>query len=512
LYFQPKDQTSILDFIDSGKKRKRKSEFSISNRRKCLDSLSDSEDVVEILGSDDEKDDVVEVLGSDNEKIEDIENNSLSNSDRKKSYTQGFSMKKTHKTKHKKKRLFWTAEENGEENDFISEKPKLTKQASRIKQTHSLNDSWGCVRCTFQNHAELPYCEVCSTPKHKKAKNLISSQEMPDPEICSTPKHKKAKNLISSQEMPDPEICSIPKHKKAKKLISSQDMPDPKVDDNHTEQRGEFGLFHCDNDSSVVESLSELSTSPYLSTTVNHGDTCSVVTDQSSYKKDQDINVCDHSKEERFSEEKCVERSPFSKSCRKQRRTFLLETYSPATKADVDQSSRLSQTSTSSSHASQTSTNGDQFSACVQTTSWDNQNEDEESSGNTYQEMTCSEDGTDSERGAEDDRQEMTGSGQETEDDHLEVTCREDMTSSGQETEDDLGIEDSQQPTSSDMQKHDVCDNTKEVVDDEEDQNDVLQGRSSSVCLHILIYHIVLVGYVIIIRSDSLPCLSGVER
>ncbi|XP_048735505.2 DNA annealing helicase and endonuclease ZRANB3-like [Ostrea edulis] len=389
-----KDQTSILDFIDSGKKRKRKDGFSVSKGEKLLDSRSDSEDIVEISDSDDEK----------------------------KSYSQGSSMKKMRKTNCKKKRLFWTREENDEENDFVSEKPKLTRQTSQIKQTHSLIDNWGCARCTFQNHADLPCCEICNTPKHKKSKTLISTQE----------------------------------------------LPDPKVNDNHTEQQGEFGVLKCDDDSCITESNSELSKSPGLYSTVCLVDSRSVTKDMFSDQKDKKINICDHSEGEGFSEEKCVERNPSSKSDQKQRRSFFLETYSPVN-ADVDQSS----------HSSQNSTSSDQFSASVQTS----QDKDVmvESSRNMNQEMTCSEDTTSSGQETIDD-QEVTSSGQETIDDQ-EVTSSgqemiddQEVTSSGQETVDDQGIEDSLQPTPSDKMKQDVCDITKEIHDDEWDQNAVSQG------------------------------------
>ncbi|XP_038058239.1 DNA annealing helicase and endonuclease ZRANB3-like isoform X2 [Patiria miniata] len=32
-------------------------------------------------------------------------------------------------------------------------------------QKFNTNESWSCCACTFENHAELPFCEICSTPR-----------------------------------------------------------------------------------------------------------------------------------------------------------------------------------------------------------------------------------------------------------------------------------------------------------------------------------------------------------
>ncbi|XP_061173835.1 DNA annealing helicase and endonuclease ZRANB3-like [Saccostrea echinata] len=290
---QPKDQPSILDFISSGKKRKREEGSVFRKKRKNFNKTQDSDDVIELLDSDGENE------------MDEIDENRISTPNDKyntESHSQENSSKLKGKIKNVNQMLLFPQGQNDEEDEFVFGRTKLTRKPLHIKQSNSFSDTWGCSGCTFQNHADLPYCEMCNTPKHNRS--VKSSQNNDEGSLTASPDQLVKNRVVESQENSNILKCDI---------------------------------YTCDN-----ENISQLSESHHLCSSCDNS--CSSLNeDESFHHKDseEDRSACDQCEKGRQSDEE----ESFSTKSKQRRRTFFLETYSPTLKSGADHSSQSSENS-----------------------------------------------------------------------------------------------------------------------------------------------------------------------
>lgn len=319
LQFQPKDQPSILDFINSGKKRKREDNCSMKKRKKHLNSSQNNEDIV----------DIVEIIDSDEEEttISETGNNSLSaEKERKPPNSVVDLMKKACKPKVKSKRLFFS-KENGiqDEDDFVQNKKKFTKTSSKAKKKDELSESWGCTGCTFLNHADLPFCEICNTPKQKKSKSLNSSCDEEKENISDFPD-------TLGNEKDDSNYDN-----KEKNL---PDLLDPLGNEKKACSEEDNSVSQCNNDYFNNEGLSESQSSHVTESQDSLNSTWNDVLPGANSNRNSIWNSKD---KDNLANQKSFEKESPVKSNR--RRTFFLETYTPSSKSSIDEDNHLSQDS-----------------------------------------------------------------------------------------------------------------------------------------------------------------------
>ena len=65
-------------------------------------------------------------------------------------------------------------------------------------------DVWSCSACTFHNHQDLPYCEMCSTPQ-PRPKRTVQAQGDRTSSIVRKSKRSKARKTLLSPTTPPPE-------------------------------------------------------------------------------------------------------------------------------------------------------------------------------------------------------------------------------------------------------------------------------------------------------------------
>ena len=243
----------------------------------------------------------------------DTGNVSLSVEKETKSHPMGNFEKKTCNSSVKSKKLFCSQRSSKEDSDeFVFAKTKKTRTPLQSKQPDTLQESWGCSGCTFVNHADLPFCEICSTPKHEKSKSFISSQD-------------------ARKENQGDFLDSL---NKANKLESQRVNKDVKKDDS----------FY-DNDV-ISESQRSCSTESNGKSSLNLNEpkvkTCIM-----------DCEPFDNNQDNAEVSDKCSGDESFSvKSKKARRRTFFLETYSPSSKSSIDENNHLSQNSVGSDQIS----------------------------------------------------------------------------------------------------------------------------------------------------------------
>lgn len=239
----------------------------------------------------------------------DTGNVSLSVEKETKTHPMGNFEKKSCNSGIQSKRLFFSQRSSKEDSDeFVFAKTKKTRTPLQSKQPDTSQESWGCSGCTFINHADLPFCEICNTPKQEKSKSFTSSQD-------------------ARKENQDDFLDSLNKENKLKSQRVNKDV---KKDDS----------FY-DNDV-MSESQGSCSTESTGHSSLNSNEpkvkTC--IMDCEPFDNNQDnVEVND----------KCSGDKAFSvKSKKARRRTFFLETYSPSSKSSLDENNQFSQNSVGS--------------------------------------------------------------------------------------------------------------------------------------------------------------------
>lgn len=294
----------------------------MKKRKRHLSSSQNSEDIVEIIDSDEEE-----------TTISKTGNNSLCTEKDKKPINSVVDlMKKACKPKVKSKRLFFS-KENGkqDEDDFVVNKKKFTKASSKAKKKDELSESWGCSGCTFLNHADLPFCEICNTPKQKKSKSLNSSCDEEKENISDFPDTCNEKEDSNH----DNEEKNLP------------DLLDPLGTEMEACSEEDSSVSHCDIDYFNNEGLSE-SQSSYVTESQDNLDSTwnevltGVNSDRNSVRNSND--------EEDIANEKNIEKESPMKS--KRRRTFFLESYTSSSKSSIDEDNHLSPNSVRSDQVS----------------------------------------------------------------------------------------------------------------------------------------------------------------
>lgn len=291
----------------------------MKKRKRHLNSSQNSEDIVEIIDSDEEE-----------TTISKTGNNSLCTEKEKKPINSVVDlMKKACKPKVKSKRLFFS-KENGkqDEDDFVVNKKTFTKASSKAKKKDELSESWGCSGCTFLNHADLPFCEICNTPKQKKSKSLNSSYDEEKENISDFPDTLGNEKEDSNH---DNEEKNLP------------DLLDPLGIEKEACSEEDSSVSQCDIDYGLSESQSSYVTESQdnLDSTWNEVLT-GVNSDRNSVRNSND--------EEDIANEKNIEKESPVKS--KRRRTFFLETYTPSSKSSINEDNHLSPNSVRSDQVS----------------------------------------------------------------------------------------------------------------------------------------------------------------
>lgn len=309
----------------------------MKKRKKHLNSSQNSEDIVEIIDSDEEKT-LISKAGD----------NSLCTAKEKRPSNSVMDlMKKACKPKVKSKRLFFS-QENGkeEEDDFVLNETKFNKASSKAKKVES-NKPWGCSGCTFLNHADLPFCEICNTPKQKKSKSLDSS--------CDEEKE-------NISDFLDP--LGNEKEDSNHDDENLSDLPDPMGSEHEALSEEDKTALQCDHDHFVNEDLSESQSSCITESQSSLDSTLFEI--RPGVNSDRN-SVLNSNEEENLDTQKTSEKESSVKS--KRRRTFFLETYSPSSKSSLDEDD----------HLSQDSIRGDHDSAISQTTGTPGRYENEKS-------------------------------------------------------------------------------------------------------------------------------------
>lgn len=284
----------------------------MKKRKRHLSSSQNSEDIVEIIDSDEEE-----------TTISKTGNNSLCTEKEKKPINSVVDlMKKACKPKVKSKRLFFS-KENGkqDEDDFVVNKKKFSKASSKAKKKDELSESWGCSGCTFLNHADLPFCEICNTPKQKKSKSLNTSCDEEKENISDFPD-------TLGNEMEDSKHDNLP------------DLLDPLGTEKEACSEEDSSVSQCDIDYFNNEGLSE-SQSSYVTESQDNLDSTwnEVLTGANSNRN----SIWNSKDKDNLANQKSFEKESPLKS--KRRRTFFLETYTPSSKSSIDEDNHLSQDS-----------------------------------------------------------------------------------------------------------------------------------------------------------------------
>lgn len=294
----------------------------MKKRKRHLNSSQNREDIVEIIDSDEEE-----------TMISKTGNNSLCTEKERKPINSVVDlMKKACKPKVKSKRLFFS-KENGkqDEDDFVLKKEKFTKASSKAKKNDELSKSWGCSGCTFLNHADLPFCEICNTPKHKKSKSLNSS--------CDEEKE----NISDFQDTLGNEKEDSNHDNEEKNL---PDLLDPLGNEKEACSEEGNSVSQCDNDYFNNEDLLE-SQSSYVTESQDSLD--STLNEVRPVVNSNRNSLWNSMAEEGLVDQKSIKKESSVKSKRK---TFFLETYSPSSKSSIDEDNHLSQDSIRSDHDS----------------------------------------------------------------------------------------------------------------------------------------------------------------
>lgn len=310
----------------------------MKKRKKHLNSSQNSEDIVEIIDSDEEK-----------TTISKAGDNSLCTAKEKRPSNSVMDlMKKACKPKVKSKRLFFS-QENGkeEEDDFVLNETKFNKASSKAKKVDESNKPWGCSGCTFLNHADLPFCEICNTPKQKKSKSLDSS--------CDEEKE-------NISDFLDP--LGNEKEDSNHDDENLSDLPDPMGSEHEALSEEDKTALQCDHDHFVNEDSSESQSSCI---TESQSSLDSALFEIRPGVNSDRNSVLNSNEEENLDTQKTSEKKSSVKS--KRRRTFFLETYSPSSKSSIDEDD----------HLLQDSIRGDHDSAISQTTGTAGRYEDEKS-------------------------------------------------------------------------------------------------------------------------------------
>ncbi|KAK3093683.1 hypothetical protein FSP39_018875 [Pinctada imbricata] len=211
---QPRDQTSILDFWGSGKKRKKSGNDSLSVNKKSrhddIITLSDDDNVeISDVSSEDDAENKIQSLTRVKEK-----DHTEKTPHKPGTLTHLFSKKavsdsKVYNVQKKRSKRSVVAIRDydchsDDDGDFRSDgnKGKACKRSrKKIEDVSKKSSEWSCQACTFINHMELPFCEICGTPKPKgKTGNSVCSSEMEINETQNSNAEDKENGKIASSE------------------------------------------------------------------------------------------------------------------------------------------------------------------------------------------------------------------------------------------------------------------------------------------------------------------------